>query len=332
MWIDDKFVSLVSPRLDRFVRKSNSLWNFRCPICGDSEKNTRKARGYLLRHKNQLFFKCHNCSVALSFEAFLKHLDPLLYDEYRLEKFKEDRLIIQEVLLKPEAPKPPVLFKFSPLTKLVKISSLHPEHEAKKYIEARKIPSNFHYKIFFADNFQEWVNEFLPEKFPSAKKNEARIVVPMLTHDNKFFGCIGRAIEKDYTPRYYSIVINKDVPRLVGMESLDPTQHIYIVEGAFDSFFLPNAVAMCGPDLINVEFPKGSCTYIYDNQPRNKEVADRVEKVIIQDHKVFIWPSQIAHKDLNDCILAGMKDLKKMVDTNTFTGLEAHLHFRQWKK
>ena len=49
--IDSKFIGLVSSRLDRFKKVKANLYNFRCPICGDSEKQKNKARGYLYQIK-----------------------------------------------------------------------------------------------------------------------------------------------------------------------------------------------------------------------------------------------------------------------------------------
>ena len=88
-YIDHKFVSLLSPRLDKFTRKNSTLWNFRCPICGDSQKNKSKARGFIYQVKQDLFYKCHNCSFGTTFANLLKRIDANLYKEYLLEKYKE---------------------------------------------------------------------------------------------------------------------------------------------------------------------------------------------------------------------------------------------------
>ena len=60
-YIDQKYLLLVSPQLKLFKKKSDGLYNFRCPYCGDSQKSRTKARGYVFRKKNDLFYKCHNC-------------------------------------------------------------------------------------------------------------------------------------------------------------------------------------------------------------------------------------------------------------------------------
>ena len=87
--IDSKYIGLVSVRLEKFKKVKADLYNCRCPICGDSQKNKTKTRGYLYKIKNNTNYKCHNCGVSLSLNNFLKQIDPMLHKQYTLEKFKE---------------------------------------------------------------------------------------------------------------------------------------------------------------------------------------------------------------------------------------------------
>ena len=87
--IDSKYVNLVSSRLQKFKRVKTNLYNFRCPICGDSKKHKNKARGYIYSHKADMNFKCHNCGASSSLSNFIKTLDPVLYKQYIFEKFKD---------------------------------------------------------------------------------------------------------------------------------------------------------------------------------------------------------------------------------------------------
>ena len=87
-WLDHKYIGLVSSRLDKFKRKGPNLYNFRCPICGDSSKNKTKARGFVYAKKGNYFFMCHNCGASMSFYNFLDKVDPDLLKEYSLERYK----------------------------------------------------------------------------------------------------------------------------------------------------------------------------------------------------------------------------------------------------
>ena len=90
-YIDTKFINLLSARLPKFKRKSEYLFNFRCPHCGDSQKSQSKARGFVYKKKNDMFFKCHNCGVGQSLGNLIKFLDPNLYKEYIFERFKDGK-------------------------------------------------------------------------------------------------------------------------------------------------------------------------------------------------------------------------------------------------
>ena len=70
--VEHEYLPMVGCRLDRFVRKKDDLYTFRCPYCGDSAKNKSKTRGYFYSKKNELLFKCHNCGVGRTFANFLK--------------------------------------------------------------------------------------------------------------------------------------------------------------------------------------------------------------------------------------------------------------------
>ena len=56
-YVDLKYINILSGRLSLFKRKSNNLFNFRCPFCGDSQRNKLKARGYVYAKENKYSFK-----------------------------------------------------------------------------------------------------------------------------------------------------------------------------------------------------------------------------------------------------------------------------------
>ena len=74
-YIDLNYISKLQPRLQQFKKKRDYLFNFRCPVCGDSKKNKTKARAYLYRVKTDMFFKCHNCGMGQSLGNFIKFID-----------------------------------------------------------------------------------------------------------------------------------------------------------------------------------------------------------------------------------------------------------------
>ena len=92
-----------------------------------------------------------------------------------------------------------------------------------------------------------------------------------------------------------------------------------------------NSVAMAGSDADVRTFGWSNYIWIFDNEPRNREIVNRISKVIDRGDKVVIWPKKIQQKDINDMFLAG-HNVQDVVDSNVYSGLEATLKFNDWKK
>jgi hypothetical protein len=327
-FIDVKYINLISSRLPKFKKVNPKLYNFRCPICGDSQKNRNKARGYLYQIKNNTNFKCHNCGLNISFNNFLKDLDPEMHKQYVFEKFKDGKSGNNFVVKNPE--KILTELKSSKPKFMKKISIDLPEafsvQISKKYLESRAI---FGGKFYYAKNFKEFVNSVKPGTFDSIKYGEERIVIP-LVRNNELIGIQGRALSSNPI-KYLTIMLDDDAPKIYGLDTIDTKRPIYIIEGPFDSTFVENSVAMCGADIDVGSFDWGDYIWVYDNEPRNTEIVNRISRTIERGDKVVIWPSSIREKDINDMVLSG-HDVMSVVESNTYSGLEAKLKFTIWKK
>lgn len=340
-WIDQKYVGLISNRLDKFKRVNSTTYNCRCPICGDSKTNKFKTRGYIIdKPVVGTIYYCHNCHASLSLGNFLKHLDSDLAEQYKRDKFVDKNVKPED---KPEPKRdiskivvPTFLRGDSPLKALKKISQLAPDHPAKKYVQKRQIPTNVHYKLFYCPKFKAWVNSIIPEKFSeeSLANDEPRLIMPFLDKNGKMFGFQGRSFAKDGI-RYITIMIDDSVPKVFGLDTVNEKGKIFVVEGPIDSMFLPNCVAMAGSavDLSKV-FPdkdKKDIVVVMDNEPRNKQIVERIDKFIEQGYSVCIWPEEIHQKDINDMILEGL-DPEMIIVTHVRNGLMAKAALTQWKR
>jgi transcription initiation factor IIE alpha subunit len=319
--IDSKYIGLVSSRLQKFKRVKADLYNFRCPICGDSQRNKSKARGYFYAVKVNTNFKCHNCGASLSFNNFLKELDPVLHKQYTLEKFKEGYTGKNFVVEEPK-------FEFSkPVFKskldLPKASEVL---VAREYLEKRKLNPK---KFYFAHKFKEWTNT-QKVTFNTIGIDEPRIIIPMYDKDTNLIGFQGRALGSSPN-KYITVMLSDESPKLYGLEKVDCSKSIYIVEGPFDSTFIENAVAMCGSDVDIRSFGWSDYIWVFDNEPRNREIVNRISKTIDRGDKVIIWPTNIQQKDINDMVLAGL-NVMDVLKSNTHSGLEAKIKFNNWKK
>ena len=326
-YLDVKFIQLVSPRLTLFSRKKTDLYNFRCPYCGDSQKRKNKARGYLFKIKNNFTFKCHNCGVGRSLANFLKDQDTLLYEQYIMERFKDGRTGKGTPVANPKFEfKEPKFVKRD--TDLEKISSLNNSHPARVYLENRGIKDLDYF--YYCPKFKEWTNK-QKKTFDTLRQDSARIIIPFKDKEGNLFGYQGRSLAPKAKLRYITIMLDEEQPKIFGQDRINTDEPIYIVEGPFDATFLKNSVAMAGSDADIRSLNWSDHIWVFDNEPRNREIVARISKVIDRGDKVVIWPKNIQQKDINDMHLAG-HDVQSLVDCNVYQGLQATLKFNDWKK
>tara|TARA_Y100000816_G_scaffold66758_1_gene44441 strand:- start:831 stop:1799 length:969 start_codon:yes stop_codon:yes gene_type:complete len=318
--IDSKFIGLLSSRLEKFKRVKSNLYNFRCPICGDSKKNKSKTRGYLYAVKANTNFKCHNCGASMSLNNFLKDIDPTLHKQYAMEKFKSGHtgrnFVSEEPVFKFEIP------KFKQKINLPKASE---NPKSAGYLIARKLnPENFYY----AEQFKKFTNS-IKHTFDDTRYEEERIIIP-LYYKKILIGFQGRSINPNPI-KYITVMINDDSPKIYGMDNIRTDAPVYVTEGPFDSTFISNAIAMCGADADVGRWGINDPVWIYDNEPRNREILSRIERSINDGERIVIWPDNIDDKDINDMVMSGI-DVQSVIESNTYSGLEAKLKFNTWKK
>ena len=318
--VDSKYIGVVSSRLIKFKRVKSDLYNFRCPICGDSQKHKNKARGYLYAVKADMNFRCHNCGASMTFSNFLKEIDPVIHKQYVFERFKGNKTgrgtVVEEPKFNFEAP------QFKPKLDLPKASE---NPDAKKYLEDRKLDST---KFYYTDKFKAWSNSH-KKTFDSVKYDEPRIIIPLF-YNKTLVGFQGRSLGPSKV-KYITVMINDDAPKIYGLDQIRGGAPVYITEGPFDSTFLRNSIAMCGADGDVGKWGISNPVWVYDNEPRSKEITTRISATIDRGESVVIWPSSIHEKDINDMVLAG-HDVQSVVESNVYSGLKAQLQFNTWKR
>jgi len=319
--IDSKYIGIISSRLQKFKKVKNNLYTFRCPICGDSQKNKNKTRGYFYMVKNNTNFKCHNCGASMSLNNFIKKIDTTVHKQYTLEKFKEGHTGKNFVVEEPKFEfTKPVFRKSIDLPKASEIPG------PKEYLVSRKLDPD---KFYYAPKFKKWVNT-QKQMFDNIKYDESRIIIPLYDETKNLIGFQGRALDNSPT-KYITIMLDDEAPKLYGLDAIDTKKPIYIVEGPFDSTFVENSVAMCGSDVDIGSFNWNDYIWILDNEPRNREIVNRVDKLIDGGNKIVIWPSNIIEKDINDMIISG-HNIMDVLKSNIYSGLSAKIKFNTWKK
>jgi predicted RNA-binding Zn-ribbon protein involved in translation (DUF1610 family) len=319
--IDSKFIGLLSSRLEKFKRVKQGLYNFRCPVCGDSQKNKSKARGYIYAVKSNANFKCHNCGASMSLNSFIKKLDTTLHKQYTLEKFKEGHAGGRNFV----TDEPKFVFEKPKFVQRIVLPLCSEVEVARTYLQNRKIDPT---KFYFAENFDEFVRTFKGVDYSYMGK-ESRIIIPLYYKKN-LIGFQGRSVKPNKI-KYITVMLNNDAPKIYGLDTITTKSPIYIVEGPFDSTFVENSVAMCGSDVDIGSFDWSNYIWVLDNEPRNREIVNRVSKLIDRGHKVVIWRNDVVEKDINDMVIAG-HNVQDLLRLNTYSGLEAKLKFNLWKK
>lgn len=325
--VEVKYVRLLSSRFEQFASKKVDLYNLRCPYCGDSQKYKNRARGYFYGVKGSLVYKCHNCGIGKSLGNFLKDQASDLYDEYLLESFKEGR-VGRGSVPKPNFTHAKPVFRYTPGKELPTIDRLDFEHPARKYLENRRITDLN--SFYYTDHFKNWVNS-IHQRFDSTSHDDARIIIPLLNEDGEWIGFQGRSLDPKASLRYITIMLNENEPKIYGLDTVDKRKRVFITEGPFDSTFIRNSIAMCGSDVNLNCRGFDNLVWIYDNEPRNREIVSRIERTIDMGGKVVIFPAQIKQKDINDMVLAG-HDVQDVVESNIYGGLEAKVKLNDWKK
>lgn len=335
--IENTYINALSSRLRNFKRKGN-LYNFSCPLCNDSEKKKSKARAYVYEKKGKSWFHCHNCGVSMLTAAFIKTIDQNLYSEYLLEKLKDDK--------SKEEPTPLSVFinklhasqdKGYLLRNLKKVSQLSPTDPIKKFVVSRKIPNNYHAKLFECPNFMTFTNNIVPNKFDekALQFDEKRLLIPFISSTGSVHAFQGRAINKKSTVRYITIIVDESVPKVYGLDTVNFNFPTPVFEGPIDSMFIYNAIATAGGDLTAVaKIDRRNLIICYDNEPRSVTTVKKINKTIEQGYNVCIWPSEIEEKDVNDMVLAGRTPatIESIIRENTFSGLKAKLALSNWSK
>lgn len=344
--VDIEFVGEASVYLDGFSDKGNYTWNSRCPVCGDSERDVTKRRLYLYRREDTILVHCHNCGFSGRLRKLLEHLSPELADRYITKTFTERYGTSRKKRAGSSglsSPKPYFSHKERSNDNLIlegvpRIFDLEEGHPARLYIESRKMPKWAMEEIYWAEHFGEFVQRYTDKYKKMKNYSEGRIILPYFSQTGKPIGFTGRSIEtSEPTLRYIHIHFDDRVPFIYGLWKLDYKHPIYIVEGQFDSFFLPNCVAISGSSTDTSFLDVYNPTYVYDNEPRNREIVSIMRKSINRGRKVCIWngsDAKVSGKDINDMIKSGLTSdqIKSIIDMNSYKGAEALLNLNFWKK
>ena len=192
----------------------------------------------------------------------------------------------------------------------------------------RGIPEEQFDRLYYCPNFKEWTNK-QKQVFADTKNDDGRIIIPLIDEQGNLFGYQGRSLEFNAKMRYITVMLDEDAPKIFGLDRINPEETVYVTEGPFDSFFIPNSIAMCGSD-VDLRHLDYQFVFVYDNEPRNKQIVEKITRAAQQGHRVVIFPKNLREKDLNDMVNSGI-NVKDVIESNIYQGLEAQLKLSSWK-
>jgi hypothetical protein len=311
----------------------------KCPICDD-----HKERLYFLKKDQQFHVYCHNCQYSSSLKNFIKNQYPHLFNDFFPKTNyvkKQNRLLNKQKGLKIKSIGKRTFNFFNEYESIkgnpIPISQLSSSHEAKKYIVERRIPEKFYKYFFYTDDFT-YIASLYGQKTEKWPKNNKRIIIAHWDMDKKLTFIQGRAIDPMDKLRYITITVKDNSLKIFGLDSVDCSlENIFITEGAFDSVFLPNSLAISGShisndkilEILKVDNPK-KIVFVFDNEPENKEIVNEMENKINFGFSVVIWNRFIfREKDINNMVLAdnfNFTDFKNCI----FNGVSAKNKLKRW--
>ena len=264
----------------------------------------------------------------MTLNSFMKKVDATLQSQYSLEKFKDGKTGKGSTTNEPELFTEVAKESKPRFKRRVRIDLPGAYEEeastAARYLDSRKVQGDFYY----AKTFRRFVNG-KKHTFDNIRYDEERIVIP-LYYNGDIVGVQGRSLDPNPV-KYITVMFNDEAPKIYGLDSIRGGAPVFVVEGPFDSTFIRNSIAMCGADGDVSKWGVSDPVWVYDNEPRSKEITSRIQSAIETKQAVVIWPSHIEEKDINDMVLAG-HDVQNLVESNTYRGLEATLKFNTWKR
>ncbi len=341
LYIDLAFAARLIATLDKGKQTRSNLFIARCPVCGDSQKKANKRRLYIYQNLkgsgDHMSVDCKNCGYASSFYKFLEKVDPILFQEYKMELFKENRGDGNYDQYQPKTESQEriqttaEIVTESVLDNVWTISQLPDDHHAKIYVRKRGIPVEFESYLLYSMNFRESVIRFCDADDFLTLPEDERLIIPFYDEYKRLRIVQGRSFDPFSQLRYITVKNDPTANKVFGLDRVIKNKTVLVVEGPIDSLFLPNAIATADANLLSAGIGD---IFIPDNQPRNKEVCSNIEKIFDAGKCVVLFPKHIQSKDINEFLLneGSKRDLFQIIAENRYQGLRGKLAFSKWKQ
>lgn len=336
LYIDLKYAGFLSGRLKNFKQVKAHHYKF-SHSCEDDKFGRLKARAYLFPAGDGLNVYCHHCGLSKTLGSFMREVDPNLFQEYRLETFKESHSPSAEKIssilpIVEEEDPPPSVEEDS----IVYLDSLPVDHPVLRYVEGRKIPKEFYSKIGVVYNFNRFAGKYV-ESFRTKKKKYPRLVFPFFKKDGSVSMYACRAFGQEQ-PKYIKLTVDEKADHIYGLWRIDESKDIFALEGQIDSLFLENAISVGSADYGSewIRKHRDKVVIVPDSDyKRNPQVYKSLDNAVRSGFRIALLPETIPWKDINDCVVKGnmsSKFLQETLISNIVQGPKAMLELSFRKK
>lgn len=342
-YIDRKYLLLASGYLQGWKDMGQDRFNCRCPICGDSQKNKHKRRGYFFTHDGGVVYKCHNCGVSKGLQGFLNDINPELAQQYRMDKFmgaREEEKTQEESRIRSQfhVDTSRLTRARNVLDDLEPISALDEFHPVRRYLEGRKIPAEFMKDLRLVPNIQSFITR-LPGYEETKMPAKAAVAIPFFD-DSKNLLYIQFRLMDHPALRYFTADIAKSENKIWGLDRVDWNRRVYVCEGPLDAMFMDNGLAVAGASVLSIrKYLQQRCqkgyTLVFDRDYiYNAEIFALLSQAINENESVVLYDRSVVGKDINDIVMEknwSRQELMKYLEAQTKTGLAAKLELSSFK-
>ena len=308
-------------------RKYQGTYNAECCVCGEGASAGRKRR--LFYFVNDRYFYCFNCSRSWQEVNWLQEVSKKTFTEIVRESKQYDNTsdVIRQ-LSAVELPKPDVPYLPDDCVDLTDVNQIDYYSgttqdklvkQALNYCSSRKLFTAVNKPKTFYISFED-------------KVHKNRLIIPFYSEKNKIESYQSRSLNGDDYPKYLTKYGEKC---LYGENNINPEiPYIFVFEGPIDAMFVRNAVAIGGASATEKQMQfLNKCIgyeviYVYDNDKNNGEMDAKIQKLIKQNKRIFIWPKEFSKfKDINEvCVNLSLDEFPyKYIIDNSYTGIEAQL-------
>lgn len=334
-WVDNEFAYRAFAHLPKFTQVNNSSsfkLRFRCPVCGDSQTDVNKSRGWYYGDSNGGNIHCYNCNYHAPIGVYLKEFEADLYREYILELRKDKDRSKPTVVEKPPEPERKII---KALPACIRLDQLKEDHPIIKYVQARCIPKEAWKRMWFTREWPKLVNHISPGTYKK-EMPEPRLVIPIYNKDGKAEAFQGRALKKDAPQKYITIKAYPEATKIYGVERVKDGD-VWVMEGPIDSMFIPNAIAITGGQLdLDVVPFKDRRVWVLDSESRHPDTIKRLKKLVDAGERVMFWDNvPWKSKDVNDMVRkdgATPEEILAYMQNNISQGLMAKMRLSKYSK